>query len=80
MKMVMQTENMSDSAREIAGEVDWQLDEYKDSAQAGVLEEKLQSTMIWTVESILDNQPVELTEAVRIEVLNWFQAEYGICL
>lgn len=78
--MVMVTENMSDSAREIAGEVDWQLDEYKDSAQAGVLEEKLQSTMIWTVESILDNQPVELTEAVRIEVLNWFQAEYGICL
>lgn len=78
--MVMVTENMSDSAREIAGEVDWQLDEYKDSAQAGVLEEKLQSTMIRTVESILDNQPVKLTEAVRTEVLNWFQAEYGICL
>ena len=71
---------MSGIAQSVVEELDWHLDDCKDEAQVGLLVGEARESVIRTAEKILDNWPEKLTGSVHKEVLDWFQAEYGICL
>lgn len=71
---------MSKIAQEVAEEIDKQLDDCKDLAKEGMLSEEMRGCAIRTTVGILDNWSVKLTSSVRNQILDWFQAEYGICL
>ena len=71
---------MSELAQEVATCIDEQLYDCKNLTRKGMLDGEMMRCVIRTAVDTMDNWPVRLKAIVRIEVCDWFQAEYGICL
>lgn len=71
---------MSELAERVTAAFDRQLYDAKDLAKEGALTGEMRGCVVRTAVSILDNWPDKLSKSVRMEVIDWFRAEYGICL
>lgn len=73
-------DEMNEISQEVAESLDEQLYDCKEECQNGLLSGDMYACVIRTVLDTLDNWTPRLTYAIRCEVLDWFQNEYGLCL
>lgn len=71
---------MSEVAQEVAESLDEQLYDCQADCKAGRLSVGMHTYVVQTVLETLDEWKPRLTMALRKEVLDWFQYEYGLCL
>jgi hypothetical protein len=71
---------MSTTAQQVADHIDSRINDCKDACKSGNLVGDARGCIIRTVIGILDGWTPRLKYATRCEVLNWLQAEYGLCL
>ncbi|MFR2535020.1 MAG: hypothetical protein ACLS95_07375 [Clostridia bacterium] len=71
---------MSEIAQEVADCLEEQLYDCKDDCRMGRVSGSMIQCIIQTVLDTLDNWSPKLTAVVRLEVLDWFQSVYGLCL
>lgn len=71
---------MNEVSQEVADSLEEQLYDCKEDCKKGRLSEDMLNCIVQTVLGTLDNWTPKLTTAMRSEVLDWFQSEYGLCL
>ena len=73
-------DEMNKISQEVAESLDEQLYDCKEECKSGMLSGSMYACVIQTVLDTLDNWTPRLTYAIRCEILDWFQNEYGLCL
>ncbi len=71
---------MNEVSQEVADSLEEQLYDCKEDCKQGWLSGDMLNCIVRTVLDTLDNWTPKLTTAMRSEVLDWFQSEYGLCL
>lgn len=71
---------MHEVSQEVADNLEEQLYDCKEDCKMGMVSGDMRNCVIKTVLDTLDNWTPKLTGGMRLEVLDWFQDEYGICL
>ena len=71
---------LSKTAQEVADQIDRDLYDCKEECKSGLLYGELRVIVIRTILKIMDEWQPRLNRTVRMEVLDWVQREYGICM
>ena len=71
---------LSELAIEVTSSIDSQLLDCKDDCKKGRLSSDMRALVADTVLKIMDTWTPRLKYPIRCEILDWVQAEYGLCL